>query len=513
MNEIAVSIIGAGASGLISLNRIVEKFSRRAPEGAGLKVYLFDRSGVFGTGVAYSTPLPSHLLNVRAAGMSAILDDPLHFVKWLQAEASEIEKTYPGLAIGEDTFAPRKLYGRYLASLFHETVATAKEKNIRIEFIKGEAVRVEETPDGIELVLGDGARIRSRFLVLAMGNFPSTLYQELGGVPGYFPYPWPAGRLTEVISPNRPVCILGAGLSAVDSLLTLLDNGHREKIYFVSRKGLLPKVQCPAAEYTPRFVTPEAIDRLTEGGRVKTDLDSVGRLFMQEIEAAEGGSIDWFDFISPRGDVQEMLEQDIRAAKAGPIGWQTALMATRPLHPRLWDDLRPEDQRRFDREFKSLWNHYRVPLSMVNAEKVLGALKSGQVSVLAGINHVRHLGESDGFRLTIGSRLGPDYPLDVPYLVNATGQGFDVTRFQDRFIEALLESGVVVPHPSGGLQVDFNTCAVIHRDGRKANTVFALGELTRGVHFFTNAVSENARYAELIAGQITAAIAGSESRC
>jgi uncharacterized NAD(P)/FAD-binding protein YdhS len=508
MNEITVSIIGAGASGLISLNRIVEKFSRRAPGDLGLKVRLFDRSGVFGAGVAYSTPLPSHLLNVRAAGMSAIIEDPLHFVKWLQAGAADIRETYPDLSIGEDTFAPRKLYGRYLASLFHETVATAKKKNIRIEFIKGEAVRAEESPGGIELVLEDGARIRSRFLILAMGNFPSTLYRELADVPGYFPYPWPAARLTKGISQDRPVGILGAGLSAVDSLLTLLENGHREKIYFISRKGLLPKVQCPPARYTPRFVTPDAIDRLTDEGRRKTDLDSVGRLFRKEMENAEGGSIDWLDFMNPRGDAAEILKRDIRAAKAGPIGWQTALMATRGLHPRIWHSLRPEDRSRFDREWKSLWNHYRVPLSMTNAEKVLAALESGQLSILGGIRHGRRLDGAGGFRLAIATRLGPDYSLDLPYLVNATGQGFDVTRFKDRFVEALLESGVAAAHPAGGLRVDFDTCAVIHRDGRKTGAVFALGELTRGVHFFTNAVSENARYAELISEQIIGNITG-----
>jgi uncharacterized NAD(P)/FAD-binding protein YdhS len=241
---------------------------------------------------------------------------------------------------------------------------------------------------------------------------------------------------------------------------------------------------------------------------MKTDLDSVGRLFMREIENAEGGSIDWLDFINLRGDTEQILERDIRAARACPVGWQTALMATRPLHPRIWNSLHPEDQRRFDREFKSLWNHYRVPLSLVNAEKVLATLKRGQLSVLGGIKEVRHQGKSNGFRLTIGTRLGPDYPLHVPYLVNATGQGFDVTRFQDRLVTTLLESGVAVPHPSGGLRVDFYTCAVIRRDGRRADTVYALGELTRGVHFFTNAVSENARYAEIIAERIIGEITG-----
>lgn len=359
-------------------------------------------------------------------------------------------------------------------------------------------------------MLVDGTRLRSRYLILAMGNFPSTLYQEFNGSPGYFPYPWPAGRLMEVISPDRPVCILGAGLSAVDALLTLLENGHRGRIYFVSRKGLLPKVQCPPADYTPRFVTPEAIDHLTDGGHELTDLDAIGRLFMKEIEAAEGDKIDWLDFLNPRGDVSRILERDIRAAGNGAIPWQTALMATRPLHPRIWNSLPRGEQKRFDREFKSLWNHYRVPLALANAEKVLGVLKTGQLSVLGGIRNIRRLVATDGFRLTIETRLGPDFPLDAPYLVNATSQGLDVARFEDRFITTLLESGGVVAHAGGGIRVDFETCAVVDGSGRTSGTVFALGELTRGVHFFTNAVSENARYADRIAERIVALIAETE---
>ena len=191
-------------------------------------------------------------------------------------------------------------------------------------------------------------------------------------------------------------------------------------------------------------------------------------------------------------------------ARAGAIPWQSALMATRPLHPRIWNSLRPEEQKRFDREFKSLWNHYRVPLSLVTAEKVLGVLKSGQLSILGGVRYVRPF--TDGFHLTIETRLGPNYSLNTPYLVNATGQGLDVTRFQDRFVAALLESGIITPHPAGGIRVDFDTCAVIHGNGRTSGSVFALGELTRGVHFFTNAVSENARYADLIATGIVSII-------
>lgn len=498
MKETPIAIIGAGASGIISLYQLVDKFSREMPTNLRLRIFLFDKSGVFGTGVAYSTPLASHLLNVRAESMSAISGKPLHFWEWLKSVAPRINTEYPNLSIDKGTYVPRKVYGRYLASLFHETVATAKKCSIQIEFIKGEVTRVTDSPEGVELMLEDGKTIRSHFLILAIGNFPSTLYSEFRGTSGYFPYPWPAQRLMENISPTQPVCILGAGLSAVDTLLTLLENGHREKIYFLSRKGMLPKVQGEPADHDLRVVTKEALDKLTINGQKKLDLDAVGRLFMQEIETAEGRKINWLDIFNPQEHPIQILEQDIQTAQNGVITGQVALMATRPLHADIWRALAPEQQKRFDREYKSFWNHYRFPLSMVNAKKVLATLKSGQLTVLDGIEEICHLSNPNRFRLGVKTRLGPVYHLETPFLINATGQGLNVTQFKDRFISNLLQSGIISPHASGGIQVDFNSCAVINRSGRVSRSVFAAGELTRGVHFFTNAISENAKYAERI---------------
>ena len=72
-----IVIVGAGASGALMAAHLLRR-------GAGdFEVTLIERRADIGRGLAYATDNPSHLLNVRAANMSAFADDPGHFARWL----------------------------------------------------------------------------------------------------------------------------------------------------------------------------------------------------------------------------------------------------------------------------------------------------------------------------------------------------------------------------------------------------------------------------------------------
>ena len=66
-------IIGGGASGVLLAYQLLQnpKF--------GFRVTLIERRPEIGRGPAYHTSNPEHVLNVRAANMSALPDDPEHF--------------------------------------------------------------------------------------------------------------------------------------------------------------------------------------------------------------------------------------------------------------------------------------------------------------------------------------------------------------------------------------------------------------------------------------------------
>src|SRR6202049_3203589 len=74
-----VVIVGGGASGVLLACHLLRSLSEN------IRVTLIERNPAIGRGIAYSTVDPAHLLNVRAANMSAFADDPDHFWQWLQA--------------------------------------------------------------------------------------------------------------------------------------------------------------------------------------------------------------------------------------------------------------------------------------------------------------------------------------------------------------------------------------------------------------------------------------------
>src|ERR1700679_3168910 len=102
-----IVIVGGGASGALMAAHLLRG---RPPN---LSVTIVEARAELGRGLAYATGNPSHLLNVRAANMSAFPDDPGHFARWL---ATRRDATAPA-ADPEFPCVTRALYGRFLESL------------------------------------------------------------------------------------------------------------------------------------------------------------------------------------------------------------------------------------------------------------------------------------------------------------------------------------------------------------------------------------------------------------
>src|SRR6202048_3383872 len=107
-----IAIIGGGVSAPLPAFHMV----RRATPA---RVILIDQRPDFGLGLAYSTPSLRHLLNVPAGKISALPDQPRHFLNWLRRNHDP--------AATEKTFAPRAVFGRYIQSLLASTNSIEQE--------------------------------------------------------------------------------------------------------------------------------------------------------------------------------------------------------------------------------------------------------------------------------------------------------------------------------------------------------------------------------------------------
>lgn len=440
-------IVGGGASGVLLAAQLL-----RSADPA-LRVALVEKSGAFGRGLAYSTTLDAHVLNVGAHNMSAFADDPDHFRRWLAGRGIEP-------APGRPLFAPRRLYGDYLGDI---AARLAEREPVRLTLLHGEAVSVARAGPGVTVGLAGGSALEADAAVLAAGHDPQ---------PGNFAFAVRRGEPADTpLPPDAPVLILGAGLSMVDAWLGLKAQGHAGPVFVLSRRGLLPRPHLGA------LPSP-----------------------LQDIDVPLGASPARF---------LRWLRGLARAHEAAGGGWQDALDGLRPFNQRIWQAWSIEERRRFLRHAKAFWDVHRHRLAPQLHARLTKALESGALRLVAGrIGDVRQapdgLAVSLRKRPTGGRERTETEELRVARIYDCTGVVRDLGAGSLAVVRALIGNGLARTDPLR-LGLDVTTqCAVVDASGAASDRIFALGPLTRGVFFEIEAVPDIRVQAAWLAALLTA---------
>ncbi len=432
MSGLRAAVIGAGASGTLQALHLIR---------AGAEcVTLIERARAPGRGVAYSTGRPEHLLNVPARRMSAFGDDPGHFVRWFAARGGG----------GEEDFAPRMLYGDYLAEL----LAGAGD---RVEIVRGEAVGIDQL--GVQL--SDGATVAADAVILAPGNFtPATprgiVPAALGAL--WADDPWAAG-LTEGLGAGDVMLLLGTGLTAVDVALTLDATGFRGRIVALSRRGLAPRTH---GLTEPVATPPEAA------------LPSHCAAMLRRVRA-----------------------------RSGEVGWHHAVHELRPVTQRLWAQASLAERRRFLRHLRPWWDVHRHRVAPAVGARIDAMQAEARLAVAAG--KLVSAEPADGQAVVTFRARGSDAveTLRVARIVNCTGPELDIVRAGDPLLTALLAAGRIRPDPLAiGIDVD-EACRAIGADGRPSNFLSVIGPVTRGFFWESVAVPDIRGQTERVAKRLT----------
>lgn len=452
----SIAIIGAGFSGtLLTLHLLY-----RCPPAT--RVYLIEKNAGFGSGLAYSTDNPSHLLNVPAGCMSAFQDQPRHFLDWLR---QRFYLAHPGTSVDEMTFVPRRLFGAYIRDLLDNELKRHAGSN-RLKLVNGEVIALDSAPHRLTLRLDQGQSWGVDLAVLAIGNFPpqppevedAAFYDSAY----YRPDPWAADTFSH-LDRTAPVLLIGTGLTMVDTVLSLLDQGHSGPVYALSRRGLLPRRHQFDGTWQPFLAEPWPVSLLSLTKRVRAE---------------------------------------IRRAAGQGVGWRAVLNTLRPVSQALWQGLPGEQKARFLRHLRPWWDVHRHRMAPEVAERIERAQRSGQLRVGAG--RIRRYRVEGGEVVVEFSRSGPQAgePLRVQRVINCSGPACDYARIRHPLVLGLLEQGLVRPDPLRlGLEVS-GTGAVVDRAGRRSHRLYALGPVTKGVFWEMTAVPDIRQQCERLAGYL-----------
>ncbi|UTY56564.1 FAD/NAD(P)-binding protein [Massilia sp. erpn] len=459
-----VLIVGAGFSGVACAVQLLRQAA--APPRAALRILLLNRSPGMARGLAYGTSSAGHLLNIPASAMSALDDDPGHFLRYAQARDSRI---------GAATFVPRKLYGDYLEWLLRLSEAAAPPM-ARLERIAAqvEALRVEN--DGATVQLAGGTTLHADRVVLAFGHFPAAdpRVADMGFYASarYQRDPWDSAQL-DSLRPEEPALLLGSGLTAVDVALSLLQRHPARRIEMVSRHGLLPQAHRSLA------LPPVAGASAATG----TLLPAI-----------------WGQAATVRAQLHG-LRQHARALQAAGHDWRAALAALRPHTQTIWQSWDSTQRRRFLRHVQPYWDSHRHRMAPEVQQRLQAALGSGALRVHAA-RLLDYREDAESVHVHLQPRAGhtgaPAPALRVARVINCTGPA-GPAACGNALVRQLLEAGLLRADALGlGIEVGPG-CAVRDAAGRCSRVLYYIGPWLKADYWEAIAVPELRRFARQIA--------------
>jgi uncharacterized NAD(P)/FAD-binding protein YdhS len=433
-----------------------------------LRIVIVERTPPVGRGVAYGTDCPDHLLNVPAARMGAFPDEPDHFYKWVAARVGR--STFPKTVASMD-FLPRALYGQYIYSVLMEARRMAA-KNVVLDTVVGEAIDIEERPEGALVLLKDGRSIEATRVVLALGNLPGEYPIRKSSLffhgRRYVHVPWTEDAL-EGINPTDAILIVGAGLTAADIITQLSHRGHTGTIHALSRRGLKPQVQRltpPYRDYLANQPFPPTVSRMLR-----------------------------------------LVRAEVRVAAANGQDWQNVIDALRPYTASIWQSWPLQERARFLRHLRPFWEAHRHRFAAQTGAQLEALNTSGQLKFYAG--RLQSLTETTVGAEAIFRHRGTDRltTLNVAKVINCTGPRSDYSKYQHPLFINLLARGLI-DHDPLALGLNGNAEGDLFRyRGKPSGWLFALGAPLKGVLWECTAVAEIRIQARALSAKLLSSIA------
>lgn len=456
-----IAIIGGGFSGtMIGVHLINNAITP-------LEIKLINETDVLNTGIAYNPYSKKALLNVVSSRMSAFASDPDHFLNWVMQQDHFRDKDRTLIA---NSFLPRYLYGEYLKDIWKDALKRAEGKKIQVDVISSSVKDLTLLNSSIDLDLKDKPRLSADYAIIASGNHlpgnPNNKSSFFTSSSNYFQNPWDI-RSVSGINSKEPVLIIGNGLTMVDTVIGLLENGFQGQIVSISPNGfnILPH-RHNGLSYT----------KLVEEIGDKTSLFELVNLFNKHMK-----------LIREYGLSAEPLIDSLR-----------------PLTQTIWKRLTIAEKRIFMARLRHLWGvaRHRIPLHIHDRLQQLRI--EGRLHIVSGklIDIVEN--EGNIMALFYDKKQKQSVQLAVSRVINCTGPETDLLKLDDNYLKNALLKGIISQDELKlGVNADPDTFEALDSAGNIQPGLYVMGSNLKGVLWESTAVSELRVQAEKIAGDIS----------
>lgn len=457
-----IGIIGVGFTGTMTTVQLIDKSNEPC------EVILINERETLNKGIAYNPYSDKHLLNVITCKMSAYPDKPNHFLEWVMQKEDFKNKDKTLIA---NSFLPRLLYGDYLYEILEEAKKIAESKQIKLTVVDSFVVDLDVTDNAVFLWLDNNLKLTFDFCVIATGNhIPRN--QKINNMdfynsPNYFQNPW---KIESVKNTNDklPVLIIGNGLTMVDTVLGLLEQGFKGEIYSISPNGFnnLPH-RHNGLQYSK--LVEELKDNLT--------------LF----------------------ELVKLVNKHIKLVREYGVSAEPIIDSLRPHTQKIWKSLSEKEKELFMSRLRHLWGVARHRIPLHSHDKIQQLIIDSKIHINSG--KIIDITESKEF-VTVeffDKKENKAKKINVSRVINCTGPETDLMNIDKSFLKNCLLKGITKQDKLKlGITTDTETFQVINADGKPHANLFTVGSNLKGELWESTAVHELREQAEKLAEKLKA---------
>ena len=368
-----------------------------------------------------------------------------------------------------NSFLSRKLYGDYLVHVWNNNYPLAAEKGISIKILDQFVVDLEIEPTRVTMVLDNGESIHVDQCVIATGNQvprnPSIKNESFYPNKNYFQNPW-IREAVQDMNPNLPVMIVGNGLTMVDTVLGLKENGFNGEIYSISPKGF---------NILPHRHNGLKYEKLVE-------------------ELSDNMSL---------REIYQLVSKHIKTVREYGVSAEPVIDSLRPHTQRLWKGLSEAEKALFMSRLRHLWGVARHRIPLHTHDKIQQLRIDGKLHIQSG-RIVDFVEKANGIEVSyFDKKEGATKSLLVSRIINCTGPETDLRNVEKSFLKnCLLKGDIVQDALKLGINANTETYQVKKADGTYHTNVFTLGGNLKGELWESTAVNELRTQTERLAEQL-----------